>query len=74
MHQKLQKNISYRLKFTDRAGFMTRSRSNLTNNFVERISKFRCKYRHDDKNVKLEIGDKYCECILEYTNGANDLT
>ena len=33
-----------------------------------------CKYRHDDKNVKLEIGDKYCEYILEYTNGANDLT
>ena len=53
---------------------MTRLRWNLTNNFVERINKFRCKYRYDDKNVKLEIGDKYCECILEYTNGANDLT
>ena len=31
---------------------MAKSLSNLVNKLSERIPKFKCKYRHDDKNVK----------------------
>ena len=45
--------MSYRLHFIDNEKFMVSSLSNLVNNISEGIHKIKCKYRHDDKNVKL---------------------
>ena len=44
--------ISYILQFIDSARFMASSLSNLVNNLSEGIHRIRCKYEHDDKNVK----------------------
>ena len=53
MENKLQKNISYILQFTDSTRFMASSLSNFVNNLSEGIHAIKCKYRHHDKNVKL---------------------
>ena len=44
--------MSYMLQFIDRARFMASSLSNLANNLAKGIHKIKCKFRHDDKNVK----------------------
>ena len=46
------KNIYYIFHFTDSARFMASSLSNLANNFSEGIHRIKCKFRHNDKNVK----------------------
>ena len=51
--EELIKNISYILQFIDRARFMASSLSNLVNKLSEGIHKIKCKYRHNDKKVKL---------------------
>ena len=51
--EEITKNMSYRLHFIDNGKFMVSSLSNLVNNISEGIHKIKCKYRHDDKNVKL---------------------
>ena len=53
MYKKLEKNISFMLQFIDGAKFLARSLTNLVNNLSEGIRKIKCKFRHDDKNVKL---------------------
>ena len=51
--EEITKDLSYILQFIDRARFMATSLSNLVNNFSEWIHKIKCKFGHDDKNVKL---------------------
>ena len=46
------KNISYILQFIDSARFTATSLSNLVNNLSEGIHRFKCKFGHNDKNVK----------------------
>ena len=41
------------LQFIDSARFMASSLSNLVNNLSEGIHRIKCKYRHDEKNVRL---------------------
>ena len=53
VYKKLQKNIPYMLQFIDSARFLARSLPNLVNNLSEEILKIKCKFGHDDKNVKL---------------------
>ena len=53
VRKKLQKTISCRLQFIISAQFMASSLTNLLNNFAEEIHKFKCKYGHNEKNVKL---------------------
>ena len=44
---------------------MTGSLSNLVNNLSERIHRIKCKYGHDDKNVKIaELHTKYVPVLL----------
>ena len=50
--EEIIKNISYILQFIDSARFMASSLSNLFNNFSPGINRIKCKYGHDDKNVK----------------------
>ena len=57
----------------DNARFMASSSSNLVNNLSERIHRIKCKFGHNNKNVKREIKYKYCDCFLEYTNVKDDL-
>ena len=40
------------LQFIDSKIFMASSLSNLVNNLSEEIHRIKCKYGHDDKNVK----------------------
>ena len=73
--------MSYRLHFIDSGKFMVSSLSNLVNNISEGIHKIKCKYRHDDKNVKLaeldiNIGTVFCLFVcffFEFTNFRNDV-
>ena len=51
--QEITKNISYILQIIDSARFMATSLSNLVSNLPEGIHKIKCKWRHDNKNVKL---------------------
>ena len=69
--------MSYRLHFIDSGKFMVSSLSNLVNNISEGIHKIKCKYRHDDKNVKLSelninIGTAFF-FFFEFTNFRNDV-
>ena len=48
-----KKTIFCRLQFNDSAQFMASSLTSLLNNFAEEIHKFKCKYGHNEKNVKL---------------------
>ena len=50
--EEITKNISYKLQFIDSARFMESALSNLVNNLSEGIHRFKCKFRHNDKNVK----------------------
>ena len=43
--------------------------SNLVNNLSEGIHKIKCKHRHDDCGITLDV----CNCFLEYTNFKDDL-
>ena len=53
---------------------MGSSLSNLVKNVSGRISRTKCKHRHDDKKCKTcEIRYKNCDCFLEYTNFKDDL-
>ena len=57
---------------------MASSLSYIVNNFPERIHRTKCKYKHDDKNVKhaelnIIIKCTYCDYFLEYTNFIDDL-
>ena len=71
--------MSYRLHFIDNGKFMVSSLSNLVNNISEGIHKIKCKYRHDDKNVKLaelniNIGTVFFFFFFfEFTNFRNDV-
>ena len=47
------KNISYILQFIDSERSAASSLSNFVNNLSEGIHRTKCKYGHDDKNVKL---------------------
>ena len=51
--EEITKNISYILHFIDSARFMANSLSNLVNNLSEGIHRIKCKFGHDEKNVKL---------------------
>ena len=50
--EEITKNISYILQFIDRARFTASSLSNLANNLSEGLHKIKCKFGHNDKNVK----------------------
>ena len=70
---KLQKNMSYILQFTDSARLMTSSLSNLVNNLSEGIHRIKCKIGHNDKRCKTRrIKYKYCDCFFEYRNFKDD--
>ena len=77
--EEITKSISYILQFIDSARFMATSLSNLVNNLPEGIHKFKCKYKHINKNVKLGIKCecgikcKYCDYFFEYINFQDDL-
>ena len=51
--EEIAKTTSYRLHFIDRLKFMASSLSHLVVNLAEGIRKIKFKYRHNDKNVKL---------------------
>ena len=53
---------------------MASSLSNLVNNLSERVHRIKCKYKHDNKNIKLAELNKDCDCFLEYTNFQYNLT
>ena len=57
------KTISYRLKFIDKARFMAGSLSNLVSNFAEGIDNIKCKYGHNNKNIKTS-GIKILSVVL----------
>ena len=63
--EKITKNTSHILQFTDSARFMASSLANLVNNFSEGIHKIKCKYGHLDKKCGTCIKYKYCDCFLE---------
>ena len=63
-------NIFYILQFISSVRFMTSSLSNLLNNVPEWINRIKRKYWHNDRKC---IKNKYCDCILEYTNFKDDL-
>ena len=50
--EKIAKNISYILQFTDSARFMASTLSNLVNNLSEGNHRIKCKYGHDDKKCE----------------------
>ena len=57
--------MSHKLQFIDSARFMTSSLSNVVDNLAERIHKIKCKYRHDNKNVKrVELNKKIKSALL----------
>ena len=62
MEKKLQKKVSYMLKFIDSARFIASSLSNLVNNHFEGIHRIKCKYEHDKKCETCGIKYKYCDC------------
>ena len=71
--QNKNKNISYKLQFTDGARFMTSSLSNLANNLADGIHKIKCRNEHDNKCETWGFKYKGFECFLEYTNAKSDL-
>ena len=71
--QNKNKNISYKLQFTDGARFMTSSLSNLVNNLADGIHKIKCRNEHDNKCETWGFKYKGFECSLEYTNAKGDL-
>ena len=65
MEKKLQKNISYILKYTDSAIFMVSSLRNLFNILLERIYRIKCKYSDDKEYKTFGIKYKCCDCFPE---------
>ena len=55
MEKKLQKNISYVLRFIDGTRFIASSLSNLVNNLSEGIHRIKCKIGQDDKKYETHI-------------------
>ena len=53
--KEITKNIFYTLQFINSARFMANSLSNLVGNLSEATHKIKCKYGHDDKNVKFSV-------------------
>ena len=51
--EEIIKHIAYILQFTDSTRFMASSLSNIVNNISEGIYRVKCKYGHDQNNVKL---------------------
>ena len=49
----IAKNICYILQFIDSERYMAISLSNLINSFSEGIHRIKCKYSHDEKDVRL---------------------
>ena len=63
--KEITKIMSYRLQFIDSARYMASSLSNLLDNLAQGIHKIKCKYRNDDKNVKLaELNTKIAIFVL----------
>ena len=74
MEKKLQKNISYILKFIDSAILMARLSSSLVNNLCEGSHRVKGKFGHCDKNSEtFRIKCKYCDWFHEYTYFKDDL-
>ena len=65
--EEVTKNISYILQFIDSARFMASTLSYLLNNISEGIHKVKCKYGHNEKNVKLvELDSKNATGFFEH--------
>ena len=65
--EEVTKNISYILQFIDSARFMASTLSYLVNNISEGIHKVKCKYGHNEKNVKLvELHSKNATGFFEH--------
>ena len=63
--EKITKTISSRLQFIDSARFMASSLTDHLNNLAEGIHRIKCKYGHDNKNVKLvELNTKIASAFL----------
>ena len=63
--KEITKIMSYRLQFIDSAKYMASSLSNLLDNLAKGIHKIKCKYRNDEKNVKLaELNTKIAIVVL----------
>ena len=63
--EEITKSISYILQFIDSSRFMASSLSNFVNSLSEGIHRIKCKYRQDDKNVKLlDFYTKYATIFL----------
>ena len=74
METKLQKNISYILKFIECTRFMASSASNLFNNLSGGLHRIKRKLGHDHKKCETYgIKYKYCNCFCEYTNFRDNL-
>ena len=74
MEKKLEKNISYVLRFIDGTRFIASSLSNLVNNLSEGIHRIKCKIGQDDKKYETrEIKYQYYDCFREYTHFKHDL-
>ena len=57
------------MQFIDSARFMVSSLSNLFNDLAEGIHKIKCKYGHNDKNMKLaELNTKLVTAFLNRQN------
>ena len=64
--EKITKNISYILQFTNSARFMANSLSNHVNNFSKGTHKIKCKCGRDNKKCETcRIKYNYCHCFLE---------
>lgn len=53
MEKKLQKQLSHRSQFVDRAIFMASSLPNLANNLAEWVHKTKCKYGQNYKKIEV---------------------
>ena len=65
--------MSYKVRYSGSARFITSLLSNHVNNFAEEIHKNKCKFGYGNEKCKT-CGVKYkeCECCLEYTNVKDD--
>ena len=61
----MAKPINHRLQFFDSPRFIASSLSNLVDNLAKGTHKVKCKYGHDDKNMKLvELNTKIASVAL----------
>ena len=72
--EEITRNISYKLQFINSARVMASSLLNLVDNLSEGIHKIKCKFGHDDKNLKLaELNINISTVFFEYTNFRDNL-